>query len=472
MVAAACGGFERSQQQAATDAVFGWEELGERTEQGSITVPVDYAKPDGDVFDLYVVRHLAEPERRIGTLLVNPGGPGFGGSALAQFAPNVFSPTIVASFDIVGWDPRGTGLTTPTVDCIDDIDRYFGSYDITPDDDAERQVVVKLAEDFAAGCTDAAPWLTQVGTTNSARDLDAIRAGLGEDTISYFGFSYGSELGAVWATMFPDTVRAVVFDGAVDPLATTRETSRQQSLGFEQALERFLARCAGDRKCAFHRDGKSASAFDDLMIRLDEQPIPALDDRPPLTRAMAITGVAQAMYRDALWPSLATALDAADRGDGKALMALYDGYFGLVETGLWGNELEAFSVITCMDDSERPSVASDDAFAAELNDVAPRLSPGTVGSYQCSFLPPTAEPRATIAMTLDVPVVVIGTTGDAATPLAGTRAMAAAASDGRLVVVDANQHIGYDVSQCARDLVDAYLLDPIGDAPPKETSCS
>ena len=177
-------------------------------------------------FELYLARHLAtKPDERIGTLLVNPGGPGFGGSELAVHADQIYGQTLLDHFDIVGWDPRGTGASEPAIDCIDDYDHFFAGADITPDDEAERQQLVDLAKEFADDCVDKnADILQYVGTNNSARDMDAIRRALGEDTISYFGFSYGSELGATWATMFPDTVRAAVLDGAVDPTAdATRE---------------------------------------------------------------------------------------------------------------------------------------------------------------------------------------------------------------------------------------------------------
>ena len=220
-----------------------WEELDEGVETATLEVPVDYEDPDGPTFDLFLARRLADDQdNKIGSLLVNPGGPGFGGADFALFAEQIYGQPLLDRFDIIGWDPRGTGLSDPPIDCIDDYDRYFASTDITPDDDTERQEIIDLAEEFTAACEEAnGDILPFIGTNNSARDMDSIRRALGEEQISYLGFSYGSELGAVWATLFPETVRAAVLDGAADPNADPLESSIQQSQGFEGTLTTYLA---------------------------------------------------------------------------------------------------------------------------------------------------------------------------------------------------------------------------------------
>lgn len=442
-------------------------------ETGVLEVPVDHDDPSKGSFQLYLARHLAPADSRIGSLLVNPGGPGFGGTDLAVFADQIYSRALLDSFDIVAWDPRGTGLSEPALDCIDDYDRYYTGYDITPDDDAERQQIIDLAQEFTERCIGQnADILQHIGTNNSARDMDAIRQALGEDRISYFGFSYGSELGAVWATLFPDTVRAAVLDGAADPNADFVESGLQQSAGFELALTNFLARCSGDPTCAFHHDGDAEAAFDALMADLDEQPIPTTDGRPDLTRGMAITATAQAMYSDQLWPSLEAGLAAAEQGDGAGLLDLFDQYYARQADGTWDNSLEAFQVISCMDMPERLTVEEDDATAAQFAEAAPRFSPGTTGSYFCTFFPPTEEPVVSVTGAGAGPILVMGTTGDPATPLESSRAMAAALEDGRLVIVDAEGHTGYLPGSCSGDVIDAYLLDPTGAAPDDGTECN
>jgi len=457
-----------------TGGPFEWAAFGNnsRVQTGHLEVPLDYSDPSKGTVDLFVARHVAKASKRIGSLLVNPGGPGFGGSDFAIQAEKVYSKALLDRFDIIGWDPRGTGLTTPAIDCTEDYDHFFGTQDITPDDDAERAAGVALAQEFADDCIAAdGDVLPYIGTNNTARDMNAIRAALGEAKISYFGFSYGSELGATWATMFPDTVRAAVLDGAVDPTAGYVEAGLQQMEGFEGALTTFLDRCSADDECAFHNGGQADTAFDALMSSLDANPLPSADGRPPVNLTIAIAGVNQAMYTSALWPQLEKALADAQDGDGAGLLALYDMYFDRSPDGTHGNGLEAFQAIYCMDHAERLTVAEEDARVPEFLAVAPRVAPATVGSYSCTFFPPSTDPRIAITGAGAGPILVMGTTGDSATPLAGTKRMADTLQDGRLVIVTGDQHTGYDVNNCSRSAVDEYLIDPVGHAPADGTEC-
>ena len=160
-------------------------------ETSSLKVPFDYNDPSKGEFDLFLARHLADPKQRIGSLLVNPGGPGFGGTDLAFSATNIYNKALLDHFDIVAWDPRGTGESTPYIDCVSNYDHYFNSVDITPDTPAARQNAIDIAKEFAHQCElNNGSFLQYVGTNNSARDMDSIRKALGEATISYFGFSY------------------------------------------------------------------------------------------------------------------------------------------------------------------------------------------------------------------------------------------------------------------------------------------
>ena len=450
---------------------YDWSDCGAGLECAHVDVPLDYSDPDSETISIFMTRHLAlVPSERIGTLLVNPGGPGFGGSYLAEQAEYIFSVDLLERFDIVGFDPRGTGRSEPAIDCIDDYDDYFAGGDITPDNDEERQEIIASSKDFTEICFEKnGAILPYVGTNNVARDMDMIRRSLGEERISYFGFSYGSELGSVWATMFPDTVRAAVLDGATDPEADSLDGSLQQSKGFEQSISTFLARCSADRVCAFHNDGDAEGAFDELMSALDENPIPTRSGRPDLTRGMALTAVAQAMYSSSRWDSLERALDDAEAGNGAGLLDLFDSYFQRKSDGSYGNELEAFLNILCADDPTRTTIEDADAEAARFNEIAPRFRPGTTGDYTCVFWPEAVDPRIAITGDGAGPIVVIGTTGDSATPLEGTRNMARVLEDGRLVVVTADQHTGYTSDPCAQRTADAYLIDLV--IPDEETNC-
>ncbi len=449
-----------------------WEQFDDEVDVATMAVPVDYADPNGAVFDLALARYNAiDTENRIGTLLLNRGGPGFAGAEFAKRSSFIFDQPLLERFDIVGWDPRGVGESTPAIDCISEYDPYFNELDSTPETDEERELLVETAKLFADECARLnGDILPHIGTNNSARDMDTIRRALGEDTVSYYGFSYGSELGGVWATLFPDTVRAAVFDGASDPAADPLEASLQQNAGFEASLTTFLARCSADDECAFHNDGDAEGAFDALLADIDENPIPSADGRPPVNRDVATTAVQQAMYLEAYWPALELSLTAAQDGDGSGLLALNDSYYRRGPDGTYGNELEAFRAITCADTATRKTVADADAETELYTEVSPRLWPeDSAGGYFCTFFAPAIDPRIEITGAGAGPIVVIGTTGDPATPFESTVRMAETLEDGRLVVVEADQHTGYGVNRCVVDVVNDYLIDL--EAPDDGTEC-
>ena len=435
-----------------------------------LSVPFDYDEPSLGSFSLRIVKRPAgNGTARVGSLLVNPGGPGYGGSYLAESAESFFSGTLLSRFDIVGWDPRGTGESTPAVDCIDQYDPYF-SLDPTPTTPEQKQALVDAAEEFNTGCTErSGTILPHISTNNTARDMDLLRRALGEETISYFGFSYGSELGGTWATMFPDTVRVAVLDGAVDPTADFMEEGVLQAKGFEAELSKFLAQCSAAPACPFHSGGNAERAFDQLMVSLDRSPLRVSAGRARVNQAIALNGVAQAMYSSSMWGSLEEALAAARRGDGSGLLDLNDQYYERSPDGTYGNELEAFLAISCIDSVIPDSVAEADTYIPRVKEVAPRLWPVFTSQYSCHLWPAPADPRIDITGAGAGPIVVVGTTGDAATPLAGTRAMARALEDGRLIVVSANQHTGYGANACVVDAVDDYLVS--GEVSFTEKSC-
>lgn len=453
------------------DDPFDWIEVEPGLEEGTLEVPLDYSDPDGDTIVLSVVRSLAaDPANRIGSLLVNPGGPGFGGTGLAYSADGIYGQELLDRFDIIGWDPRGTGYSEPSVDCIDDYDAYFG-LDSSPDSPEERDALVTAGERFGEECLrrnrDLLPHLS---TENSARDIDAIREALGEDTMSYFGFSYGSELGATWATLFPTTVRAAVLDGAVDPTVGYLQQNIQQATGFESTFATFLAQCSAQPACAFHNGGNAEAAYDALAAEIDADPIVVDADRTSVTQGVLGTAVAQAMYDPSYWPELEQALSELQGGDGQAILDLYDSYYGY-SFGEWDNSLEAYFAIGCLDDPG--STGPDDLFSheAEFAAAAPRLGRGWMAELAfCSVWPIDPVDPVVVTGRGAGPIVVVGTTGDAATPLQSTRNMAAALEEGRLVVVTADQHTGYGVNRCVNETVDGYLVDP--SAPlPAETVC-
>jgi pimeloyl-ACP methyl ester carboxylesterase len=437
---------------------------------GNLEVPFDYDNPEEGSFVLYIKRRQATvPSERIGSLLVNPGGPGFGGSSLADDAAYYFSENLLNRFDIIGWDPRGTGLTTPAVDCVDSFDEYVG-LDSPPDTPEERQALIDASQAFNDKCEEnAGTILPYISTRASAADMNSIRLALGEEKITYFGFSYGSELGATWATMYPNTVRAAVLDGATDPLSTSTEAGLAQAGGFEKQLTTFLAQCSKKATCEFHNDGNSEDAIDALLLDLDANPLVVSAERTPVTQGVAFTAIAQAMYSDSYWPQLQSALADAQKGDGAGLLALYDDYYQRKSDGSYGNELEAFLAISCLDDPGASSVEEVDASVDAFVAAAPRLGANFAHGYSCALWPVPQAQQVTVSGKGAGPIIVIGTTGDASTPLSSSRKMAKALESGVLLVVEADQHTGYGINTCIIMEVDNYLIDLT--VPVNETIC-
>jgi pimeloyl-ACP methyl ester carboxylesterase len=439
-------------------------------ECGNIEVPFDYADPEQGSFVLYVKKHnAASPADRIGSMMVNPGGPGFGGSSLADDAQYYFSQDLIDRFDIIAWDPRGTGESTPAVNCVDTFDEYFG-LDSPPETPEEQQALIDASQAFNDKCAEnSGTILPYISTKASAQDINSLRLALGEEKVSFFGFSYGSELGTTWATMFPETVRAIVVDGAVDPNASSIQEGMNQAKGFEGQLATFLKQCSKKTTCAFHNGGKAEAAFDKLVLDIDTTPLEVLKDRTLVTQGVLFTAVAQAMYSDYYWPQLSEALSAAQGGDGKGILQLYDDYYQRKEDGTYGNELEAFLAISCLDDPGATSTEEVDSHIEEFIAAAPRLGGNFAYGYSCALWPVKQAAKVNITGKSAGPIVVVGTTGDPATPLDSTRKMALGLEQGILIVVDANQHTGYGANNCVVKAVDDYLIKLI--VPANETTC-
>jgi pimeloyl-ACP methyl ester carboxylesterase len=441
-----------------------------KVECGNIEVPFDYADPEQGSFVLYVKKHnAASPADRIGSMMVNPGGPGFGGSSLADDARYYFSQDLIDRFDIIAWDPRGTGESTPAVNCVDTFDEYFG-LDSPPETPDEKQALIDASQAFNDKCAEnSGTILPYISTQASAQDINSLRLALGEEKVSFFGFSYGSELGTTWATMFPETVRAIVVDGAVDPNASSTEEGMNQAKGFEGQLATFLKQCSEKTTCAFHNGGKAEAAFDKLVLDIDATPLEVSKDRTPVTQGVLFTAVAQAMYSDYYWPQLSEALSEAQNGDGKGILQLYDDYYQRKDDGTYGNELEAFLAISCLDDPGASSVEYVDSHVEDFIAAAPRLGGNFAYGYSCALWPVKQADKVTITGKGAGPIVVVGTTGDPATPLDSTRKMAQGLEQGILIVVDANQHTGYGANNCVVKAVDDYLIKLI--VPTNEATC-
>jgi pimeloyl-ACP methyl ester carboxylesterase len=397
---------------------------------------------------------------RIGTLLINPGGPGAAALDYVAYADQIFSNSIVDRFDIVAWDPRGVGQSDPHIDCVDSMDDYFG-LDPSPDDESETQLLTSGAEVFATACmTTSGEFLPYVSTMNTASDMDVLRRALNEEQISYLGFSYGTSLGATWATLFPETVRAAVLDAAVDPTKGYVDGLLLQAGGFESSLNAFLSKC-NTSQCSFMKVGESAEdAFDRILLSLDQNPIANENDRTFTNQGVAQTGIAGALYGDYQWPQLESALSAADLGDGQPLLILFDEYFSRDSSGLTDDSLDAYFGISCLDQDEPITPDQVLNLKSGLQEIAPRLGAGWIQEMLiCANWQVEPQGGITVSANTEHRIVVVGSTGDAATPLEGTRNMVTALGRARLVISPLEQHTTYGSDVCVTKIVDDYLLN-------------
>ena len=406
---------------------------------------------------------------KIGSLVVNPGGPGASGMSavpsLFGSGPGAEGP-LTARFDVVGLDPRGVGASTPTIDCLTDAEWEVerGDLDVDPSPAGVAQTEDENRQ-YAQRCTDrvGADVLAHVGTRDAARDLDILRAALGDQQLTYLGYSYGTRLGSTYAEDFPQNVRALVLDGALDPSQSTVDRSVAQAAGFQQAFDAFAAECAqAGRLPARHRPERS-----DRGVPGDHPPA----RRPPAgrrRRGRSATptrspGVTQALYVSSAWPALAQGISALAKGDGTILLLLADLYLDRRADGSYGNAIEAFDVISCVDEQRTtdPAAIADGArrelAAAPYRDAGR----GVVSARdKCAFwpVPPTSTPH-TPNVTGLAPTVVVSTTGDPATPYEAGVDLAKALG-GTLLRVEGEQHGAVLAgSSCVDDAVSAYLID-------------
>ncbi len=430
-------------------------------ECGKVAVPLDYADPGGPTVQIAVNRHKAtRPAQRIGSLLVNPGGPGISGT---QFATNNYSAWsgLTPYFDVVGFDPRGVGLSQP-IKCLSDAQLdAFNAADAWPDDPGELQTLVDEAKLLASSCqAKNGALLAHVDTVTAARDLDQIRAGLGDPKITYFGYSYGTFLGITYAHLFPTHIRALVLDSVLDPSIDETTLTVVQAKGFERDLDDYLAACeTGKPACPFSGADPKAQLLA-LLERLDKSPLRV--GARSLNSTLALTGILYTMYfsPSESWPYLSQALDREEQGDGSLLLAFADAYLERDQNGHYSNSLEANYAINCLD---HPVPADPSYFAdraQQLQQAAPVFGPFVAYSdLPCRYwpVPPTRQPEALDAPGAP-PIVLVGQTGDPATPYEWAQAVHQQLSSSILITRTGDGHGGYDVSSCVRSLVDPYLI--------------
>lgn len=466
------------------DQKLAWRSCGvSGFECATMKAPLDYAKPGSGDVKLAVARKKATgPGKRIGSLLVNPGGPG--GSAvgyLQSYAGIGYPAEVRARYDMVAVDPRGVARSEP-VECLTgrQMDTYTET-DVTPDDKKETGELVDEYKKFAEGCGRHSPnLLRHVSTVEAARDMDILRAVLGDQKLNYVGASYGTLLGATYAGLFPARVGRMVLDGAMDPSLSARKLNQDQTAGFETAFQSFAKDCVRQSDCPLggpgtspDQVGKNLSAF---FKKLDAKPIPTGDaDGRKLGEALATTGVIAAMYDQAAWPQLRQALTAAMKDkDGAGLLALSDSYYERDADGKYANLMFANAAVNCLDLPAAFSTPDEVEKALPgFEKASPVFGDGLAwASLNCAYWPvrPTGEPHRIEAKGAG-PILVVGTTRDPATPYAWAKSLASQLSSGVLLTYVGDGHTAYGRgSVCIDSTIDRYLLQ--GTPPAKGKRCA
>ncbi|MFJ3199427.1 alpha/beta hydrolase [Streptomyces sp. NPDC086989] len=436
-------------------------------ECATLHVPLDYAKPEGETIPLALIRAKArDKSKRLGSLVFNFGGPGGSGISTLPGAAKEYE-ALRERYDLVSFDPRGVGRSAP-VRCEDDkqLDAYYAQ-DSSPDTPQQEKTYLDNLAKYQRACKDnSGHLLPYVGTENAARDLDRIRQALGDEKLNYFGISYGTELGGVYAHLFPKKVGRAVFDAVVDPTKTSEQGSLGQAKGFQLALGNFAQDCV-NRGDECRLQGSTAQEIEDNIIKLQKslaaKPIPGLGNRM-LTATAATNGIAQALYSKELWPLLEQGLDEADGGEGQLLMALSDSLNGRDQQGRYSNLGAANTAINCADSKDRYTLAQTKAKLPAFRAASP-----VFGDFLgWALMSCTDWPVAGTWETPDVsapgaaPIMVIGNTGDPATPYEGARNMVERLGPGVGVELTykGEGHGAYNSGdKCVQSAVNGYLLD-------------
>ncbi len=430
-----------------------WTDCKERTVCASVLAPLDYADPSSRAVTLALRRLPASKSPKLGTLFINPGGPGGSGTDLVTR----FATKGLEQYDVVGWDPRGVGGST-AVQCYGSADaEAFTKLDGSPDTDAERVALIQGTYAFDASCWEhSGALLEHISTIETVRDLNLLRTLLGDSELHYLGYSYGTQIGAYYAELYPGNVGRMVLDSAVD---ITDNKDVIQAMGFDLALGNFAAWCAAN-SCSLGttKDGvlRTITA---LLDRLDGSPVPA--GQRTLTQSLAVAGIAGMLYSGAdAFETLEQMIALAIRGDGRGLMYSADNMNSRDNRGNYGGLFFSFPAISCLDSTDDTGVLAEDRTWVDNQQKAPIFGRYFGPSYGCDLWPVRPSLKLTPRGAGAKPIVVIGATGDSATPYQQAVDMARQLESGVLVTYDGFGHATYGgKSACVDALVVSYLVD-------------
>ena len=457
--------------------VIEWSDCGGGMQCATVTAPLDWADPAAGNLDLAIVRQPATSGDRLGSLLVNPGGPGASGYDFVKDSVGfATSKELQAQYDIVGFDPRGVGHSSK-VTCLDSagMDSYI--YDILPGGRGSAQWLTEYtasSKAFADACAaKTGDLLKRVDTASAARDMDLLRAVLGDTKLNYLGYSYGTFLGSTYADLYPTRIGRMVLDGALDPTSSGFDVSLGQAVGFENAMRAYMADCLTQSKCPFTGSvDDGMNRISQLLSEVDSKPIATTDGRQ-LGSSSLITAIVYPLYDATAWSYLSDMFADVMAGKSEKAMQFADAYNGRQSDGTYkDNSTEAFTAINCLDYPVTTDAATVATQNARLVAEAPVIGPyWTFGDIGCQVWPDksTRTPHA-VAADGAPPIIVVGTTGDPATPYKWAEALAGQLSTGQLVTYVGQGHTAYGSSSCVKRVVDTYLLT--GEAPTSDPRCT
>jgi pimeloyl-ACP methyl ester carboxylesterase len=442
-----------------------WKSCNQDFQCATLAVPIDYEKLSTGTFEIALLKYEARTSKKLGSLLVNPGGPGGSGVDYAYAAEYIFSPAILDRYDIVGFDPRGVSRSAP-IRCLNDkeLDANNNS-DSKPDNEKELKQILIDTQKYVEICKDKNKYLTSYSTANVARDMDILREALGDKQLNYMGKSYGTYLGTLYAQFFPDKVGRVVLDGAVDPTISNFQQTLTQAIGFDQAFSSFAKDCASKKNCTLLIGKEAAIAeMEKLFAQAAKKPLPTKSSKRKLSETMMVLGTASAMYDSATgWPKLRKAIKEAQNGYGDVFLKLADEYTGRQENGRYpNNEFDSGAVIDCLDVDEPRTIAQIRRDAKSFAEQAPLFGPYLAyGGLTCKYFGQSQEVNIVPLKTTN-PIVVIGTSGDPATPYEWAQGLNKLLTNSVLVSLTGEGHTGQGQGNaCVDEQIDAFYLDQL-----------
>lgn len=459
-----------------------WKKLGGGLDSTYVTVPLSWDDPTGATIKIAVARHSAG-SGKLGSLLINPGGPGGSGyDFVDQYVNYIVTPAVLKKYDIIGFDPRGVGRSEPAITCYTDPKQedklLYGTYASPYGSQGWIDELTAVEKNWSAACLkNTGPLLGHIDAESNARDMDVIRAVLGDKKMHYLGYSYGTYLGTMYAELFPKKVGRMVLDGPIDPLVGQLDSLATQMAGFDSALKAYMADCQSQQGCPFTGSvDNGLQQVRAILDGIDARHLVGSDGRQ-VDSATVATGISYTLYSKDSWPALTSMFEDLAKNDADSTLQNADGYNNRSPDGTYANETDVYAAVTCAESDIGTDGVTPLQGLAKIDAAAPILGKYfaeddyAVLDTACSNWP---EPVAKLPTKFDAtgapPIMVVATTNDPATPYAGGVSLSKQLSSGVLVTHKGEGHTVYAQGDtCVDSTVDSYLIN--GTVPTSDPMC-